>query len=687
MKMSQFNYKKEELFCEEVELSKIAEKMGTPLYIYSYQTLIDNYKTLKKAFNKLSPLICYSIKANSNLTLCKILSKEGAGADIVSGGEIYKALQSGFAPKKIVFGGVGKKKDEIEYALKEDIFMFNVESEGELNLIEKTSQKLNKTAKVSLRINPDTDAETHRFIATGKREDKFGIDFSQAERLYQKIKESKRVKSLGIHMHIGSQITTVEPYLKALKKMIEFMDNLKKRGINLEYINMGGGFGISYEDGKLPLKIEELAEKVSPLIQKTGAKLIMEPGRYLTGNTGIILTQVLYKKRREEKTFVIVDAGMNDLIRPCLYGAYHRIKPLKESLESISTEVVDVVGPICESGDFFAQERKLPEIKEGDYLSIMDTGAYGYSMASSYNARPRPAEILVKDDKWWTIRERETYEDLIKGEKVKKSLISFVKMEGSGNDFIVIDNRSNIIKNRKEVASCFCQRRKGIGADGLILLENSNKVDFKMRIFNSNGSEAEMCGNGARCIAKFAYLKGIGDRSCVFETLSGIITSSLKGDKVKIKMEDPFDFRLNIKILIGDTLYYKGNYVNTGVPHFVIFTSDVEKIPLENIAPKIRHHPTFQPEGTNVDFVEVKNGALKIRTYERGVEAETLACGTGAVATAVISNLTYYLPSPVKIKAKGGVLTVYFQREKERKFTNIFLEGEAKVVYEGELKI
>jgi len=707
---SHFHYKARQLFCEEVPLGQVAEEVGTPLYLYSCNSLIDGYRKVCHAFSKLSPLICYSLKANENLTLCRILVTEGAGADIISGGELYKALQAGFPPQKIVFAGPGKNEEEIKYALKENIFMFNVESPGELRLIEKLSRQLNQTARISLRINPDVDAKTHRYITTGKRENKFGLDFDEAEKLYPQIKKSPLLEPVGIHFHLGSQITSLQPYLRALEKILDFLELLKEKGLNLKYVDMGGGFGMSYEEGKLPLNIKDLAEKIYPLIKKSGAKLILEPGRFLVGPAGVLITQVLYKKNRGKKKFVIVNAGMNDLIRPSLYGAYHQIKKLKEPQEAGSPEVVDVVGPVCESGDFFARERPLTQIKEGEYLAIMDTGAYCFSMSLTYNARPRPAEVLVKKDRWWIIRAREIYEDLVKDESIPKDLFSsfrgsplssksrstssmakkktilspipFTKLQGSGNDFIVIDNRFQLIKNRPEFARTICPRKTGIGADGVLFLEKSELADFKMRIFNPDGSEPGMCGNGARCIARFAHLKKIVGEKCSFETLSGKIFSQIKNNRVRIRMKDPSRPQLNLEINLEEGSY-TGHFLDTGVPHFVLFVPEVEKIDLPKMGSRIRYHGKFQPEGTNVDFAEIKDDTVRMRTYERGVEAETLSCGTGAVATALAANLVYALNSPVKIRTPGGDLKVYFQKSGTHNFTQVSLEGKAEVVYEG----
>ncbi len=419
-----FHYQRGELFCESTPISEVVQEIGTPLYLYSYHSLINNYRKVKSALAKFSPLICYALKANGNLTISRLLAREGAGCDIVSGGELYKALQAGFSPQRIVFAGPGKNEKEIEYALKENILILNVESESELKLIEQIAQRMSCIARISLRMNPDVDAGTHRYITTGKKENKFGLDFDEAEKLYLNIKNSSPLEPVGIHFHLGSQITSPEPYLAAVEKLLDFLKLLKDKGLNLKYIDIGGGFGISYKENELPLNIEDLAEKIYSLVKNSGMKLILEPGRFLVGPAGSLITEVLYKKNREKKTFIITDAGMNDLIRPSLYDAFHQIKKLKEPYDKDSLEVIDVVGPICESGDFFAKDRKLPPIKEGEYLAIMDAGAYGFSMSSSYNARPRPPEVLVRDDRWWIIRERETYPDLVRGEHLPDELFS-----------------------------------------------------------------------------------------------------------------------------------------------------------------------------------------------------------------------------------------------------------------------
>jgi diaminopimelate decarboxylase len=417
--MHEFKYKNSQLYCEKIKVEDIAEKIPTPFYLYSYKTLIDHYQKLKSAFSPLEPLICYSMKANSNLALCRALIKRGAGLDIVSGGELYKALLTGCPPQKIVYASVGKTEEEIRQAIAGGILFFNVESVAELELINKVAIDIGKTASVALRINPDIEPETHSYITTGKLTNKFGLDFDMAYKILRRQDAFGRLKFNGLHMHIGSQIIQASPYVLAVKKIVKFIGKLKKEGIHIEYLNIGGGLGIIYRDEK-PQTAHEFVGKIAPLLKSTGLKIILEPGRFIVGNAGILVTKILYIKRTPIKNFVIVDAGMNDLIRPSLYGAYHEILPLKRlpagragNMPACRTDrQYDVVGPICESGDFFAKERILAAVNEGDRLAIMSAGAYGFSMASNYNCRLKPAEVMVKGGKFYIVRKRDSYIDL-----------------------------------------------------------------------------------------------------------------------------------------------------------------------------------------------------------------------------------------------------------------------------------
>jgi diaminopimelate decarboxylase len=416
--MHEFKYVNNHLYCENVKVEDLVERYGTPLYVYSYHTLIDHFLKLKEAFKSIAPLICYSVKANSNLAILKALVDKGAGLDIVSGGELHRALQVNCPTEKIVYASVGKTDKEIEEAIGHRILFFNVESAPELENINRIAKRLNRLVQVAIRINPDIEPKTHKYITTGKITNKFGIDFKAVEQILCLRQKFSNVKITGLHIHIGSQITESAPYVAAISKIVDFIAMLKRKGISLEYLNIGGGLGIIYNK-ETPQTAQKFADKVLPLLKKTGLKVILEPGRFIVGNAGILVTQVLYVKSTPRKKFVIVDAGMNDLIRPALYNAYHQIISLRTTDGGLrATEKVDVVGPICESADFFAKGRQMPKVRAQDYLAIMGAGAYGFSMASQYNARRRPEEVLVVKDRFFVIRKRETYGDLTRNEVI-----------------------------------------------------------------------------------------------------------------------------------------------------------------------------------------------------------------------------------------------------------------------------
>jgi len=410
-----FEYRDGELYCEDVSLKEIAKHYGTPTYVYSGNTIIRHFKVFDGAFAEVQHLTCFSIKSNSNIAILNLLNRYGSGMDIVSGGELYRALKAGVVPQKIVYSGVGKTPQEMEYALKEDILMFNVESFEELDLLNSVARSLGRFARISLRVNPDVDPKTHPYISTGLRQNKFGIDIKEAVSAYKKARELSNLHIIGVSCHIGSQLTEVSPFVDALEKILRLVEELKKEGIAIRYVDIGGGLGIRY-DTEEPPHPEEYARAIKGLLLDRGLTLILEPGRVIVGNAGILLTRVLYHKKGKEKDFIVVDAAMNDLVRPSLYGSYHGIWPVE--LKEQGEIEADVVGPICESGDFFAKKRKLQRVKQGDLLSIMSAGAYGFSMSSNYNSRPRAAEILVLKDKAYEIRKRESYEDLIRNEYI-----------------------------------------------------------------------------------------------------------------------------------------------------------------------------------------------------------------------------------------------------------------------------
>jgi len=415
--MHEFSYRHNNLYCESVAIGELAEKYSTPLYVYSRNTLISHYRKIKEAFSQINPLICFSMKANSNLAICRALVKEGAGLDVVSGGEIYKALKTGVSSKKIVYAGVGKTEKEIEIAIKHHIFLFNAESVPELEAINKIAGRLGIRQNVAIRINPDIKPRTHSYITTGHGANKFGIDFETAKGVFLSRDKYENLKISGIHMHIGSQIVHAAPFVKTIERIVDFIKVLEPQGINIRWLNIGGGLGIIYSDER-PQTAREYAREVVPLLKKVKANIILEPGRFIVGNSGVLVTRVIYVKETPSKNFAIVDSGMNDLIRPSLYNAYHEILPVRSRAYSGSKRILhyDVVGPICESGDFLGNNRKFIDLRQGDLLAVMGAGAYGFSMSSNYNSRPRPAEILVDGSKVRVIRRREDYEDLVKTE-------------------------------------------------------------------------------------------------------------------------------------------------------------------------------------------------------------------------------------------------------------------------------
>lgn len=413
--MSAFEYQSGELNCEGVAAAAIAERFGTPAYVYSRATILENFHRLRRGLERVSGLICYSVKANSNLRILKLLREAGAGFDIVSGGELARVLKAGANADHIVYSGVGKTEREIDAGLEAGILIFNVESAGELELIEARARHFGKRANVSFRINPDVEADTHPYIATGKLIHKFGVPKEEAMNLCRRAAASAHLKVRGIACHIGSQILDTEPFLKALEEISAVAEALGREGVLVEFLDLGGGLGIRYEN-ETPLDVDRLIEGLAQRLEGTPYRLILEPGRALVAEAGILLARVLYVKRTESKSFIVVDAGMNDLMRPALYGSYHEIVPV-EKRPAVKVRA-DVVGPLCETGDFLAQDRPMAEVQPGDLLAIMTVGAYGFVLTSNYNSRPRPAEVLVSGEDVELIRPRERVEDLMAGELI-----------------------------------------------------------------------------------------------------------------------------------------------------------------------------------------------------------------------------------------------------------------------------
>ncbi len=414
--MHDFHYRHDSLYCEDIPLERLDKEQGTPCYIYSHATLIRHFQAFDRAFASVPHLVAFAMKANSNLAVLRLMASQGGGADIVSGGELFRALRAGIPPDKIVFAGVGKSRREIRYALESGILFFNVESSAELQTLNDVAQEMGTHARVAIRINPDIDPNTHPYISTGLKKSKFGIGAEYAEETFTHAASLPCIRVVGVHAHIGSQLTQVSPFVESLKKVVALIETLQSKGMAIRYLNIGGGLGITYSN-ETPPDPKAFAEAITPLLQQTRCEIIMEPGRVIAGNAGILLTRVLYLKETDAKKFVIVDAGMNDLLRPSLYDAHHDIVPVRRSPHA-PEHTVDVVGPVCESGDFFAQNRAMPAVKAGDLLAVMSAGAYGFTMASNYNSRPRVPEILVKGGESFVIRERETFDDLIRGERI-----------------------------------------------------------------------------------------------------------------------------------------------------------------------------------------------------------------------------------------------------------------------------
>jgi diaminopimelate decarboxylase len=453
-----FHYRDCRLFCEDVEVAIAAERFGTPLYLYSAGTILDHYQRLDQALAGLDHLICYAVKANSNRAIMRLLRDAGAGFDIVSGGELFRAGDAGADPGKCTFAGVGKSREEIEYALEQGVHSFNIESEAELDYINEIASAKKQRAPIALRVNPDVEAQTHQYISTGKSENKFGIALERGAKVYERASKMPAVTIRGVQMHIGSQITEAAPFVAAIGKIAPLVSELKSK-YGIQFFSIGGGLGIVYEssiasgeevwwtkrtmpspqsspsgrggsaapgeggmssrsESKRALSIQEYANAILPPLTRLGLRILLEPGRLLVGNAGILLTRVRYIKETAQKKFAIIDAGMNDLIRPALYGSYHEIVPVVQpsTITNTSMSKIDIVGPVCESGDFFAQDREMSELRAGDLLAVMSAGAYGFVMASNYNSRPLPAEALVRGNEVALIRKRQTIEDLIRDE-------------------------------------------------------------------------------------------------------------------------------------------------------------------------------------------------------------------------------------------------------------------------------
>jgi diaminopimelate decarboxylase len=439
-----FTYKNGELYCEGLGAGAIAERMGTPCYVYSQATLIDHYDRLAGAFADLDPLICFSIKSCANLSVCRVLAERGAGMDLVSGGELHRAMLAGVDPADCVFAGVGKTDAEIELAITSNVGWLNVESEQEFENISAIAKRLKKNCQAALRVNPDVDPSTHRYTSTGKKETKFGVDIERARQFFRTYGRDAHGHLRGLHMHIGSPVYAVDPYVAAIEKVLQLIDDLSRDGFEVEMLDLGGGFGADYQSDQSPLATD-YASSIVPLLRDRvlkGLKIVLEPGRTIAANAGILLVRVLYVKTSGDKTFAICDGGMNVLLRPSHYGSFHFIWPAKveprfvphrraENMDMPGLVTMDVVGPICESGDFLAVDRPLPPVKRGDLLAVFTTGAYGMTMANRYNSTPLPAEVLVNGSRATLVRARETYDDLTAHEMAPVVLLTAADTVGS----------------------------------------------------------------------------------------------------------------------------------------------------------------------------------------------------------------------------------------------------------------
>lgn len=699
-----YSYVNGEMHMEQVRLEDIAREVGTPVFVYSHQALLNAWQAAHSAFAEVDPVICFAVKSNTSRAVMATLASLGAGADIVSGGEMRRALMAGVAASKIVYSGVGKTEAEIEAALKAGIMMINVESPAELDMINETAGRLSLKAPVAFRVNPDVDAKTHPKMTTGLATNKFGLTVEHAFNEYKRAASMEHIEITGISCHIGSQLLELAPFVDAAKRIAALVERLQLSGIRLEYVDLGGGLGITYKDEQPP-SWRDYANAIMPIIKPLGMRLVLEPGRSIVGNAGVLLTKVLITKQSPMKKFVVTDAAMNDLVRPSMYDSYHDIKPLSMTLE-VAPEAVDVVGPICETGDVMARNRELLPVESGSFLAIMSAGAYGFSMSSNYNSRPRAAEVMVKGGQWQVVNPRQHLEDLCgdellplwlkEGEDSLSMLggLGFHKMSGAGNDFILLDNRHTRlpVPLLRELAARICPRALGVGADGLIALRNateaenkSGRIDFAWDFINADGSLAEMCGNGARCAARLAYDLGLAGDDMLFATVAGPIRAYILGDEIRVALTPPHGLYFDVSVQAsGENFCLMG--ANTGVPHTVVMCDNINEVPVDKWGRMLRYHPQFGPAGTNVNFAQLVDDMLMVRTYERGVEAETLACGTGSVASALTMAVRHNLPSPVKVKVKSGeVLKVYFEMDINGAFRDVMLEGPARYIYSGRL--
>lgn len=700
--MKSFHYQNNELFVDKVAVRAIAEAVGSPCYIYAKGAIEAAYQSFQAALARPCDLICYAVKANGNLAILATLARLGAGFDIVSQGELERVVAAGGDPARVVFSGVGKTDQELREGLIRGIKCFNVESVGELVRLNQIADSLGQIAPVSLRVNPDVDAKTHPYIATGLRDNKFGIPMEMAAALYLDRSRFPSVQFIGLDCHIGSQLTDLRPFGDALDRILPIVAHLRAAGVGIQHIDVGGGLGVCYRDERPPSP----AAYVALIRERLAAHdleeiaVILEPGRALVAASGVLLAQVIGLKENGDKRFAVIDAGMNDLIRPALYGAWQEIVPVRQP--TAAGIEYDVVGPVCESADVLGRSRRLA-VQTGDLVVIRDAGAYGFSMSSQYNARPRAAEVLVEGAHFDIIRERETFADLMRGERSVKPLsphafdktgptrVRFTKMHGLGNDFVVFDGvRQSIVLTAPQVRR-IADRRFGVGCDQILLVEASTEigVDFRYRIFNADGEEVGQCGNGARCFARFVRDQGLSDKEViVVRTQQALLTLRLlPNDDILVDMGSvrlepstvPFqatEAHIVYSLTVADRSVAV-TVLSLGNPHAVQVVTDIAQAPVLTEGPLIERHPRF-PVGVNAGYMQVIDRQhVHVRVFERGA-GETLACGSGACAAVVAGRLRGLLDDEVEVTLRGGRLTVTWDG-----IGSVFMRGPASRVYEG----
>ncbi len=652
------------------ELQRIAETYGTPTYVYDADTIKQQFFNFQQHLS-IPHLICYAVKANGNIAILQLLANLGSGFDIVSKGELIRCLRAGGNAKKIVYSGVAKTHDEIQYALQTGIKCFNVESLPELERIQHVAKSLDVIAPIALRINPDINVKTHPYIATGLKEHKFGIALEHADAIIKRVPAYPNIQLKGLACHMGSQFNETAPYQFALQRLLDLTKN-----ITIEFINLGGGMGIHYKD-ELAMDIQQLCQLFNETLKNKNITLILEPGRCIVGAAGVLLTKVEYIKEQNGKRFAIVDAGMNDFLRPALYEAWHDIQPIQP--RDIPHQVYDVVGPVCESSDFLGKQRKLA-IQSGDILMVKDAGAYGQSMSSNYNSRPKCCEILWLDGKAHEITRRENINDLFSHEQLlhSKQPIRFCKMHGLSNDFVVIDNVTQSINLNKDIIKSMADRRTGIGCDQVLVIGNSNNADFSYTIYNADGSEAFHCGNGARCVARFIHEQGLSNKKTLSLSLKHqTISVEVKDDEhITVAMGKPVflpDFQVKI-----DSHSMTIHSVTLGNPHAILIEEPKQTLDLLVLGKTLNEHKQF-PEGVNVSIIQkIDQHRIQLVVYERGVGV-TQACGSAASAAAAFVMHEKLAQSPIIVSMPGGQCEVTWPDVNQ----SIYLTGSATTVYSG----